>query len=188
MGKSQRARHPRKCPRVSSTLCSRSSEPEARGGQTGMSSCDTKLLRRGEEGGERPSGTLRDMAAAGEARGSCPGWATLGAADNQHADHTTLLTAPDGGSVVVPTSWHNSALPCTFVSWGSHAWPLGDAGDMSPLLSCSPSDGKPSGLKKIFFLNIFERQRETQNPKRAPGPEPSAQSPTRGWNPRTVRS
>ena len=29
------------------------------------------------------------------------------------------------------------------------------------------------------------RERETQNPKRAPGSEPSAQSPTRGSNPRT---
>ena len=33
-----------------------------------------------------------------------------------------------------------------------------------------------------------ERERETQNPKRAPGSELSAQSPTRGSNSRTVRS
>ena len=32
------------------------------------------------------------------------------------------------------------------------------------------------------------RERETQNPKQAPGSELSAQSPTRGLNPRTVRS
>ena len=33
-----------------------------------------------------------------------------------------------------------------------------------------------------------ERERETQNPKQAPGSELSAQSPTRGLNPRTERS
>ena len=33
-----------------------------------------------------------------------------------------------------------------------------------------------------------ERERETQNPKQAPGSEPSAQSPTRGSNSQTVRS
>ena len=33
-----------------------------------------------------------------------------------------------------------------------------------------------------------ERERETQNLKQAPGPELSAQSPTRGSNPRTTRS
>uniref|UniRef100_A0A8C9KKS5 Orn/DAP/Arg decarboxylase 2 N-terminal domain-containing protein n=1 Tax=Panthera tigris altaica TaxID=74533 RepID=A0A8C9KKS5_PANTA len=33
-----------------------------------------------------------------------------------------------------------------------------------------------------------QRERETQNRKQAPGSEPSAQSPTRGWNSRTVRS
>ena len=47
-------------------------------------------------------------------------------------------------------------------------------------------------------MSIFERekecergrgrQRETQNPKQAPGPELSVQSPTRGSNPRAVRS
>ena len=31
-------------------------------------------------------------------------------------------------------------------------------------------------------------ERETQNPKRAPGSEPLAQSPTWGWNSRSVRS
>ena len=33
-----------------------------------------------------------------------------------------------------------------------------------------------------------QRERETQNPKQAPGSEPSAQSPMRGSNSRTVRS
>ena len=33
-----------------------------------------------------------------------------------------------------------------------------------------------------------EREREMQNPKQAPGSELSAQSPTRGSNPRTVKS
>ena len=33
-----------------------------------------------------------------------------------------------------------------------------------------------------------DRERETQNPKQAPGSELSAQSPRRGLNPRTVRS
>ena len=33
-----------------------------------------------------------------------------------------------------------------------------------------------------------ERERETQNLKQAPGSELSAHSPTRGLNPRTVRS
>ena len=33
-----------------------------------------------------------------------------------------------------------------------------------------------------------QRERETQNPKRAPGSELSAQSPTRGSNPRAARS
>ena len=33
-----------------------------------------------------------------------------------------------------------------------------------------------------------QRERETQNPKRAPGSELSAQSPMRGSNPQTVRS
>ena len=33
-----------------------------------------------------------------------------------------------------------------------------------------------------------QRDRETQNPKQAPGSELSAQSPMRGLNPRTVRS
>ena len=67
-----------------------------------------------------------------------------------------------------------------------------------------------AGLFKFFFLFyillIFERdreresthgctqvgegqrERETQNPKQGPGSEPSAQSPTRGLNPQTVRS
>ena len=35
---------------------------------------------------------------------------------------------------------------------------------------------------------VGQRERETQNPKQAPGSELSAQSPTRGLNPRTVRS
>ena len=59
-------------------------------------------------------------------------------------------------------------------------------------------------LKKFFnvYLFIFERKRErvcaqageghrareTQKPKQAPGSELSAQSPTRGSNPQTVRS
>ena len=60
--------------------------------------------------------------------------------------------------------------------------------------------------KKIFLMFIFESQRErdrqtdrarvgeeqgereTQNLKQAPGSELSAQSPTRGSNPRTARS
>ena len=62
----------------------------------------------------------------------------------------------------------------------------------------------PRALCLFYFffkrLLIFERQeeteheqgrsreRETQNPQRAPGSEPSAQSPTRGLNPQTVRS
>ena len=33
-----------------------------------------------------------------------------------------------------------------------------------------------------------QRERETQNPKQAPGSEPSAQSPMRGLNSWTVRS
>ena len=33
-----------------------------------------------------------------------------------------------------------------------------------------------------------EREREAQNPKQFPGSEPSAESPTRGSNSRTVRS
>ncbi|VFV38415.1 Hypothetical predicted protein [Lynx pardinus] len=33
-----------------------------------------------------------------------------------------------------------------------------------------------------------QRERETQNPKQAPGSEPSARSPSRGSNPRTARS
>ena len=54
----------------------------------------------------------------------------------------------------------------------------------------------------IFFFNIYlflrqretehergrVRERETQNQKQVPGSELSAQSPTRGSNPRTVRS
>ena len=32
-----------------------------------------------------------------------------------------------------------------------------------------------------------QRERETQNPKQVPGSEPSAQSPMRDSNPRTVR-
>ena len=57
-------------------------------------------------------------------------------------------------------------------------------------------------LKKIFFFNVYlylgqretehergrGRERETQNRKQAPGSEPSAQSPTLGWNSRTARS
>ena len=57
-------------------------------------------------------------------------------------------------------------------------------------------------LKKIFFyfylfLRDRERQRmrgegqgarETQNPKQAPGSELSVQSPTRGLDPRAVKS
>ena len=41
-------------------------------------------------------------------------------------------------------------------------------------------------LFKKFLMFIFER--ETQNPKQAPGSGLSAQSPTRGSNPHTVRS
>ena len=58
----------------------------------------------------------------------------------------------------------------------------------------------------FFFFNFFKvvylflrqretehergrvKERETQNPKQAPGSELSAQSPTRGSNPRTARS
>ena len=48
--------------------------------------------------------------------------------------------------------------------------------------------------KYIIFFNVYlflrerERERETQNPKQAPGSEPSAQSPTRGSNSQTARS
>ena len=56
--------------------------------------------------------------------------------------------------------------------------------------------------KKFFFFNVYlflrqretehergrVRERETQNPKRAPGSELSAQSLTRGSNSQTVRS
>ena len=53
---------------------------------------------------------------------------------------------------------------------------------------------------KSFFKNVYlflketeheqgmGRDRGTQNPKWAPGPEPSAQGPTRGWNSQTARS
>ena len=61
---------------------------------------------------------------------------------------------------------------------------------------------KSHDTNSFFFFNlfIFERQRETeheggrvregetQNLKQAPGPERSAQSPTRGSNSRSVRS
>ena len=58
---------------------------------------------------------------------------------------------------------------------------------------------RPKNLKKKNFksFTIFEREeqagggqreRETQNRKQAPSSELSAQSPTRGSNPRTVRS
>ena len=57
----------------------------------------------------------------------------------------------------------------------------------------------------LFFFNFFnvylflretdraqagegQRERETQNPKQAPGSELSAQSPTRGSNPQTATS
>ena len=48
----------------------------------------------------------------------------------------------------------------------------------------------------IYFLRERDRaqvgegrrEKETENPKQAPGSEPSAQSPTRGSNPQTVRS
>ena len=55
-------------------------------------------------------------------------------------------------------------------------------------------------LKKNFFFKVYlflrdrawageeHRERETQNPKQAPGSEPSAQSPTWGSNSRTVKS
>ena len=50
-------------------------------------------------------------------------------------------------------------------------------------------------LMFIYFLRETEyeqgrgkRERETQNRKQAPGSEPSAQNPTWGSNPRTVRS
>ena len=63
-------------------------------------------------------------------------------------------------------------------------------------------DGFPVSLKKKIFFNVDlflkerdrvglgegQRERETQNPKQAPGSEPSAQSPTRGSNSRTARS
>ena len=42
--------------------------------------------------------------------------------------------------------------------------------------------------KKFFLMFIFERERETQNPKRAQGSELSAQSPTWGSNSRTSGS
>ena len=54
---------------------------------------------------------------------------------------------------------------------------------------------------KTIFFNVYsffdgdrarvgegQREREAQDPKQAPGSEPSARSPTRGSNPRTVRS
>ena len=78
---------------------------------------------------------------------------------------------------------HNSLSHCTVSSWG--AW-------VAQLVK-----------HLTFFFNnvyLFLRQRETghewgrgrerevQNPKQAPGSELSAQSPTRGSNPRTVRS
>ena len=54
----------------------------------------------------------------------------------------------------------------------------------------------------VFFFNVYlflrqretehewgrGRERETQKRKQAPGSEPSAQSPTRGWNSQTARS
>ena len=39
-----------------------------------------------------------------------------------------------------------------------------------------------------FWQRQGQREREAQNLKQAPGPEQSAQSPTRGSNPQTVRS
>ena len=54
-------------------------------------------------------------------------------------------------------------------------------------------------FSRFFLMFIFEREkacarwggaekdRETQNPKRAPGSQPSAQSPTRGLNAQTTR-
>ena len=53
---------------------------------------------------------------------------------------------------------------------------------------------------KMFFFNIYSflrdiehewgrgRERETQNPRQAPGSEPSAQSPTWGLNSQTASS
>ena len=60
-------------------------------------------------------------------------------------------------------------------------------------------------MNKLCFFNILkifvfererenmsggmaEREREIQNPKQAPGSEPSAQSPTQGSNSQTTRS
>ena len=39
----------------------------------------------------------------------------------------------------------------------------------------------------LMFIYYFERERHTQSPKQASGSEPSAQTPTWGSNPRTVR-
>ena len=59
---------------------------------------------------------------------------------------------------------------------------------------------RPCHLKTFFFkcfylflreretAQVGEGQRETQNPKQAPGSELSARSPTRGWNSWTARS
>ena len=80
---------------------------------------------------------------------------------------------------------------------------------MQILVSChSPSESAalgwgPGSLCFIYFymfVFIFEterdrawagegqRERETQNLKQVPGSEPSAQSPTRGSTPQTMRS
>ena len=85
----------------------------------------------------------------------------------------------------------------------------------NPHFPCTdpPGSGESLGaggdtFSRTFFFNVYsflrererererastsgggaESERETQNPKQAPGSERSAQSPTRGSNPPTVRS
>ena len=89
----------------------------------------------------------------------------------------------------------------TFVS----PWAAGGKLETQALASLLPGEGLLPALlcPHCFFFKVYsffrdrERQsvsgdgqteKETQNPKQAPGSEPSAQSPTRGSNSRTTRS
>ena len=73
----------------------------------------------------------------------------------------------------------------------------GDKGDSVHWFSVSPLAFFKKFLMFILFMREIEtelewgegqRERETQNPRQAPGSELSAQSPMQGSNPQTMRS
>ena len=114
---------------------------------------------------------------------------------------TAIIALGPAGDVGLPARREGRlcrALPRPQLTVAS-AWDPGCSGWLAP--SFQPAKAFLGLFKKNFNVYLFlrngerqsmmgegQRERETQNPKQAPGSKPSAKSPTRGSNSGTVRS